>query len=206
VTTWFTSDQHFGHRGILKHRPMFATVEEMEREIVGRFNAVVRPDDTVWHLGDFSLEEADMARVLPKLNGRHHLVMGNHDGCHPCHRRAARNQRAYLAAGFEVVLERCLLGDSHLGRVMLCHLPLVGAGDHGPEERYQGWRPTTALLAEIGVTTLLHGHVHADYDARLIDGIACINVGIDVAGFGPLRADAIGFQLRQLQLRAAEGL
>ena len=51
-----TSDQHFSHARIseLAERP-FATVEEMNAELVRRWNEVVRADDTVLHLGDLAL-------------------------------------------------------------------------------------------------------------------------------------------------------
>ena len=51
-----TSDQHFGHARIseLAERP-FATVEEMNAELVRRWNEVVGPDDSVLHLGDLAL-------------------------------------------------------------------------------------------------------------------------------------------------------
>lgn len=185
--TWFTSDQHFGHRSIceLSCRP-FDNADEMTEALISYHNERVRPGDVVWHLGDFSLAPGPLLTVLPRLNGRHRLVAGNHDGCHPCHRLAHKAQAVYLAAGFEAVLERTILGDSHLGRVLLSHLPLLGAGDHGPEERYAAWRPTSALLAEVGCTTLLHGHVHRDFAQRRVYGIACINVGVDVRGYAPV--------------------
>ncbi len=166
----------------------FATLDEMHTELIARHNARVAPGDVVWHLGDFSLEEQAMEHALPRLNGRHRLVVGNHDRVHPCHRGAWKAHEVYRRAGFELVLERTILGDSHLGRVLLSHLPLAGSGDHGPEERYPAWRPTAALLAEAGCSVLLHGHVHGDYAERLVDGILCVNVGVDVRGFAPVSA------------------
>ncbi|MGU3658585.1 hypothetical protein [Methylobacterium fujisawaense] len=50
-------DSHVGHHGILSprmHAPRpFASIEEYDETIVTRWNAVVRPKDTVWHIGDF---------------------------------------------------------------------------------------------------------------------------------------------------------
>jgi len=58
MTTWFTADQHFGHKNIIGYsgRP-FADVEEMTEELVRRHNACVAPEDTTYHVGDFSLDE-----------------------------------------------------------------------------------------------------------------------------------------------------
>jgi calcineurin-like phosphoesterase family protein len=53
----------------------------MNTAIVERWNAVVGPDDEVWHLGDFALRTspADAAALLGALRGRKHLVTGNND-------------------------------------------------------------------------------------------------------------------------------
>lgn len=75
------SDTHFGHKKIIKfeaaNRP-FATVEEHDAELVLRWNAAVKPKDTVWHLGDV-LFGRNTFEVLRQLNGIKKLVMGNHD-------------------------------------------------------------------------------------------------------------------------------
>jgi calcineurin-like phosphoesterase family protein len=79
--TWFTADTHLGHANIIKHcsRP-FSTVEEMDASLIATWNAVVRPDDDIWHLGDFSYRSAKApADYLRRLSGRKHLVSGNHD-------------------------------------------------------------------------------------------------------------------------------
>lgn len=75
------ADTHFGHFNIIKYcnRP-FTSVEEMNEEMIRRWNAVVTPDDLVYHLGDFALGPADYVREYrTKLNGYIEMVMGNHD-------------------------------------------------------------------------------------------------------------------------------
>jgi calcineurin-like phosphoesterase family protein len=81
MTSWFTADTHFGHRNIIRHcsRP-FASVEEMDGELVACWNAVVRRDDDVYHLGDFAFRNSKVAAsYAQRLNGRLHLIWGNHD-------------------------------------------------------------------------------------------------------------------------------
>jgi calcineurin-like phosphoesterase family protein len=53
----------------------------MDAAMVARWNEVVRPDDDVWHLGDFALRirAAEAGALLRSLNGRKHLVTGNND-------------------------------------------------------------------------------------------------------------------------------
>ena len=79
--TWFTADTHLGHANTIKHcaRP-FGTAQEMDAVLIATWNAVVRADDGIWHLGDFSYRSAKApADCLSRLNGRKHLVWGNHD-------------------------------------------------------------------------------------------------------------------------------
>lgn len=78
---FITSDTHFGHSNILKYeaekRP-FSSIEEHDEELVYRWNATVKPNDTVWHLGDVLFGEKSFATVA-RLNGLKKLVLGNHD-------------------------------------------------------------------------------------------------------------------------------
>jgi len=83
--TFFTSDDHFGHRAIIDermHAPRpFASIEEHDETLVARWNAAVHPEDTVWHLGDFAYRcsEAHARAIFGRLNGRKLLIRGNHD-------------------------------------------------------------------------------------------------------------------------------
>jgi len=83
MAVFFTGDTHFGHGGArgLYRRP-FPSVAAMDAVMLERWNAVVQPEDEVWHLGDFALglEAATMATLLDQLHGRKHLVIGNNDG------------------------------------------------------------------------------------------------------------------------------
>ncbi len=74
---WIVSDTHFGHKKIIEYgqRP-FATVEEMDATMVERWNAVVKPEDRVYFLGDFCLGRRHLQQPL---KGRVVLIKGNHD-------------------------------------------------------------------------------------------------------------------------------
>ena len=80
--TWFTADTHFGHSKIIKYcnRP-FADVEGMDEVLIERWNARVKPNDTVWHLGDFAFHKTpdQLKALFDRLNGNKYLVTGNHD-------------------------------------------------------------------------------------------------------------------------------
>lgn len=83
MSIWFTSDTHFGHANIIRYcnRP-FSSVEQMDDELIRRWNTVVGPEDTVYHLGDFAFgrgAEGSARKAAAKLHGKIHLVLGNHD-------------------------------------------------------------------------------------------------------------------------------
>jgi len=77
----FTSDTHWGHKNIIQYsnRP-FASVEDMNEALINNWNAVVKHDDIVYHLGDFAFLPYDnIKRIIRRLNGTKHFIMGNHD-------------------------------------------------------------------------------------------------------------------------------
>ena len=77
---YYIADTHFGHDNIrrLSNRP-FNSVEEMDKAIIDNWNRKVTDDDDVYILGDFSYKSEDPIEYLKKLNGRKHLIVGNHD-------------------------------------------------------------------------------------------------------------------------------
>jgi calcineurin-like phosphoesterase family protein len=114
-----TSDSHFGHAAMLRFkredgvtlvRPDFTSVEEMNRTLIEQWNAVVRPQDHVYHLGDVAMSLAAAREFVPHLNGHKRLVLGNHD---------QPDARAYMAMGFKKIFGSRLLDD-----VLLTHIPI----------------------------------------------------------------------------------
>lgn len=87
---WFTSDTHYHHSNIVRGttqwddksrcRP-FDTLEEHDKTLVDNINKVVKADDTLYHLGDWSFGgEEQIYNFRNKLNCRTiHLIRGNHD-------------------------------------------------------------------------------------------------------------------------------
>lgn len=77
----FIADTHFGHTNVIRHcdRP-FRDVIEMEKHLIGEWNARVKNTDRVFVLGDFSFYDwYETQAVLRRLNGQKFLVKGNHD-------------------------------------------------------------------------------------------------------------------------------
>ena len=62
---YFTSDLHFGHENVIRfnNRP-FRDEREMSRVLITNYNSIVRPDDTVYLLGDLAYKiGADQANA-----------------------------------------------------------------------------------------------------------------------------------------------
>lgn len=81
MSTFFTSDTHFGHSNIIRYskRP-FKDAEEMDRIMISNWNNCIHPGDDVYHLGDFAFAPATRVRsIIKQLNGNIHLLLGNHD-------------------------------------------------------------------------------------------------------------------------------
>lgn len=85
---YFTSDTHVFHKNILQHqadtRP-FNSIEEMNATIVDNWNSTVNKGDDVYHLGDLAFrgKREEIFNLIYNLNGRIHLVRGNHDHFKP---------------------------------------------------------------------------------------------------------------------------
>lgn len=78
---YFTSDTHFCHdRDFIYAARGFANVEEHNLTLVDNWNAIIKPDDIVYHLGDVMLKNNDIGlELLSKLNGEIFIIRGNHD-------------------------------------------------------------------------------------------------------------------------------
>jgi calcineurin-like phosphoesterase family protein len=86
--TCFVSDTHFGHYNIIRHCNRPWNSDEHDEALIQRWNAIVGKRDVVYHLGDFAMFKAVKdgelrmkvyRRTRMRLNGKIHLVLGNHD-------------------------------------------------------------------------------------------------------------------------------
>ena len=85
-SVFLVSDTHFGHAGVChftrndgvtKLRP-WDNADEMDEEMVKRWNETVRPNDKVYHLGDVVINRKALG-IMRRLNGDKVLIRGNHD-------------------------------------------------------------------------------------------------------------------------------
>lgn len=78
---FFTSDTHLHDPRVLRiDRRPFGSLAEHDEALIARWNDTIAPRDEVWHLGDFARADiGEVGRILSRLNGRKHLIIGNND-------------------------------------------------------------------------------------------------------------------------------
>jgi calcineurin-like phosphoesterase family protein len=120
---FLVSDTHFGHAGVCrfmrndgvtKLRP-WDNPEEMDEEMVKRWNETVRPNDKVYHLGDVVINRKSLG-TLARLNGDKVLIRGNHDIFRDDeYRQYFRELRAYHVMN-GLILSHIPVHEASLGR------------------------------------------------------------------------------------------
>lgn len=142
MSIWLLSDTHFNHDAIRRYcnRP-FDTVEAMNAAIIERWNARVRANDEIYLLGDFAFCHSKLtpvADIFAQLNGRKHLIVGNHD---------EKNPAVMKLPWLTIDRLRTLKWEGT--RAQLCHYPLESwsGAHHG------------ALM--------LHGHCHGSLKRKV---------------------------------------
>lgn len=154
MKTFFTSDTHAWHKNILnfENRP-YASVEEMTKDMIEKWNEQVSDEDIVYHLGDLCLGNFDQTvDVLKQLNGKIILIKGNHDH----------------SKYYKKIVEMGLLHEYHEVGITLNY------------NKNQMW--LTHYPFEIGLRPRkwsIHGHIHgmeSTWDNQ-------INVGVDSPHF-----------------------
>lgn len=160
-----TADTHFGHVNILRYtqRP-FKNIEEMDGELISRWNNRVGKDDTVYFLGDFAFASAErIIEILGKLNGNLHFIAGNHDNTKQFISAMEKEATHGWPTKF-IKFENSIAEIKHDGQLfILCHYPM------------ESWNRS------FHGSIHLHGHSHGS--SRAVE--RRFDVGVDVYG-GPV--------------------
>lgn len=182
---FFTSDTHFFHNNIIKYtnRP-FKNVNEMNEELIKRWNSVVPKDGIVFHLGDVSLtaKEGDLHNILSKLNGTKYLIVGNHE----------QNvlESELIMKHFEdiVDLAEITIKDEEITygkqQIVMCHYPMVvWNGSHRGS-----WQ--------------LFGHVHGMLSNKGViqHPVTSMDVGVDCHNYTPISYQQVKEQITKQAL------
>lgn len=153
MSTYFSSDFHLGHANVIKYdkRP-YKTVAEMNDSIITNHNAIVKPEDTFYFLGDLCFDNrAD--EHLSRLNGIKYFIKGNHDRGEI--RRAYTRHGTFLGDYAEVEVEG--------KRITLCHyaLRVWNKSHRGSWSLYghsHGSLPDDPHSLSFDVGTMCHGY------------------------------------------------
>lgn len=190
---FFSSDHHFFHTNVIGFckRP-YSSVEEMNEDMVEKWNTVVSNNDKVYYLGDFSLSKRAVEVFSLRLNGEKYLIPGNHDWVHPYHKKGRRRiddmKKLYQDNGWNLL--GCQEELEYNGYFFkMCHHPYQGDVPHdgshaqgsGNFDKYFQYR-----YKDEG-DWLLTGHVHEKW---LIKNKQ-INVGVDRHNFTPVSINEI---------------
>jgi calcineurin-like phosphoesterase family protein len=158
MANWYMADPHFGHSKIIEYsKRPFNSVRHMDETILGNINAAVKPDDDLWIVGDFGFGGVGGSDTY--LEDIHASI-----NCRTHLVKGNHDEERVLALPWNSIhpLAEIMDGTRH---VTLCHYQMV-----------------TWYRSRKG-SIMLFGHVHEKHRGNL----NCINVGVDVWGFRPIR-------------------
>ena len=155
----------------------------MEEAIIKRWNATVKPEDTVVVVGDVFLgwSKKIQKEILAKLNGKKILVKGNHD----------KSNSQMIGLGFDWSCDEMALyiqGE----RVVISHYPYAPKKIEGLEPyelRFLDRRPIN------NGGFLLHGHTHS---TEKVNG-RMIHVGVDAWNMTPVSENKIASMINEIK-------
>jgi len=189
---FFSSDQHFGHRNVLRFcgRP-YKDEKEMAKALIDNWNSVVTNDDIVVSMGDFFWfnDSHSIKKCIDKLNGKEiYLVLGNHDKRESF--RRVTDERFHIVDGVTHIFLRCEDENRWYQKtfeIVCCHYPLM-----------------TWSHRDRGAINLF-GHIHSgwlrscdDYDQNLpLWRGQQLDVGVDNQNFTPVSFEDVLAQLAQ---------
>ena len=148
----YISDCHFFDNNINFEMDCrgFSGFEEMNEHMIEQWNRKVTKKDDVYILGDFSIAKADTTeKLLKRLNGKLHLIIGNHD-------RFLRD-KTFDRSLFRSIDPYLEIGDQGK-RVILSHFPVFCY--NGQYRRDKDRNPLNYML---------YGHVHNTHDEDLVN-------------------------------------
>lgn len=167
MSIFMISDTHFNSENIIKYcnRP-FVNADEANAEMIRRWNEKVKPEDTVYHLGDFIMGAPEtVPQILNSLNGHIVLVRGNHE--------TKRKLAIYEQYPEKIeVKDIAYLSFGGLYFVM-CHFPMT-------DEAF-----LDMVVQDNSEVVVVHGHTH-DKDPFFTEKNHVFNVSADATNFAPV--------------------
>lgn len=174
IMNYFISDLHFGHENVIafENRP-YASVGEMDDDIINKWNSRVKGCDTVYIVGDLIFENKDPEPYLSRLKGRKILIVGNHD------EKWLKNY-PHGVRYFEAVTDY-LVTTVENRKITFCHYPMY---------EWKNSRKIGSKKAGYHV----YGHIHGRRDDIYKPIFALphsFNAGADINGLMPVPFDEL---------------
>lgn len=80
MSIFVTSDLHFGHdREFIWKARGYSSIDDMNVNLVSKWNETVTDEDDVYVLGDLILGSPQNIDYVKRLHGKLHIILGNHD-------------------------------------------------------------------------------------------------------------------------------
>lgn len=177
IEIWLTSDLHIGHdQPFIWQERGFKSVQEMNEEIVKRYNEIVHPEDIVYLLGDIIMGDSDETiKYLDRLVGNKIIVRGNHDSEHRI--------SLYKAHGCQVVDALYLKYRKY--NFYLTHYPCITSN-------YDKDEPLRVKMINVC------GHYHTKNKFEDVDrGLTTYHVEVDAHNCYPVNIDKIIQDLKE---------
>lgn len=170
---FLTSDLHINHdKDFLWGARGFTNVKEMNEAIVENWNKVVRPEDTVWNLGDIALSDtAGAIPYLKALNGTQYWLLGNHD--HHNRVKAICDECPNIIVPKHTFVTKIRQGNI---LIYLGHYPMLTSN-------YDADKPFERHVFN------MHGHTHQTTNWHNLDDPFMYHVGVDSHNFTPITLD-----------------
>ena len=177
MKTFLTSDTHFDDEYAIQYfnRP-FKNIDEMNCVIVERWNSVVTQEDTVYHLGDFTLDDiGHFTKWVTQLNGNIKILPGSHDD--PWLKGFVASEKVQVMAPLVSVEFPEIMRGEHPQLIVLCHYSLQ-VWDRSSQDSWH-----------------LFGHSHGK-----LKGIGLsFDVGVDCTEFRPLSLEEVASKMALLK-------
>lgn len=182
----FTSDTHFGHANIIKYcsRPFkFPDIDEMDKVMLEGFMETDAQGKTIFHMGDFVFNPKNLLATKWRPQGKHFIVLGNHDKHADHHGKYRSLYREFF---------HYIIGDSHDWKRNRLDILVDGVNlmlTHEPQRELHGNKYNVYGHHHNNMFTKPDFHMK-DY-GWLFGSQKHINVGVELTNYKPVTFDQL---------------
>ena len=171
---FLTSDTHFAHnKSFLYANRGYECIEDMNKDLIDKWNSIISPEDTVYHLGDVMLGNNEEGLACIKLlKGHIHIILGNHD-------TDARKILFQSVENIEDITYADIIKDGKW-KFFLSHYPCMVGDINNPKRRWN-----------------ISGHTHSTDKFQFKDHLI-YNAAVDAHNGFPISIEDIKKDIKEL--------